>query len=170
MPDIGTVLKDEIKRLARRSTRPLYGPLRKDVAHLKHQLAEQKRLVLRLARNNADLMADLRTRLAAPPAISEQEARKARISPRLIRAQRERLGLSREDFAKLLGASAHSVFFWETDRAKPRKKVKAALAAVRRLGKREARLRLEAINSSNGHRKHGAKARPIRRQHKGKKA
>jgi len=170
MPNIATVLKEEITRLSRRAMGPAYRPLKKDVAWLKHQLAQQKRIVEQLRRDSARVVGDLNSRLAKPPAVSEKEAQHARISPRLIKAQRHRLGLSREDFGKLLSASAHSVYFWETDQAKPREKVKAALAGVRKLGKREARLRLEAIAKYNGHRQHGAKTRPTKRRHKAKRA
>ena len=70
MPNLAAVLKAEIARLSRRALRPLYVPIKKDVAALKRALAEQKRLVTRLPKDNARLVADLNTRLAAPPSIS----------------------------------------------------------------------------------------------------
>jgi len=97
------------------------------------------------------LMVDLKERLAAPPTADKNAIEGARLSPRLIHAQRKRLGLSRESFAKLLGVSASAVLTWEGGRSKPRAEARAALIAVRKLGKREARWRLEAMNG-NGHR------------------
>ena len=153
MPNIGLILKDEITRLARRSTRQAYAPLKRDVVSLKHSVAQLKRQNQKLSRDNVVLMAELNKRMAALPAVSGAEAKKARISPKLIKSQRKRLGLSQQDFGKLLGASGGSVLAWETGRVRPREKVKAALAAVRKLQKREARRRLEAMTSRNGEKK-----------------
>jgi DNA-binding transcriptional regulator YiaG len=150
MPNIGAILRTEITRLARRSIRPLYVPIKKDVAALKHAMAEQKRLVARLAKDNARLVADLNTRLAAPPTASEDEVKHARLSPRLVKSQRARLGLSRDAFAKLVGVSGGAVLAWEGGRSKPRAAAKAALVAIRKLGKREAQRRLKVMGGSNG--------------------
>jgi len=150
MPNINTILKSEISRLSLRSTRPLYSSLKKDVAWLKRQSAEQRRLLARLSRENARLVADLNTRLAAPPTVPEAELRHARLSPHMIRAQRRRLGLSRQAFGKLARVSAGSVFAWEGGRSKPRSAAKAALISIRALGKREARQRLEVLAGANG--------------------
>lgn len=150
MPNIGAVLKEEIARLSRRSTKSLYIPLKKDVAALKHVVVEQRHAIEKLARDNARLVADLNSRLARLPDVPASEAQHVRISPRLIKVQRNRLGLSQDEFAHLLGVSGHSVFLWEHARTIPREKIKTRFAAVRQLGKREARQRLEAMESVNG--------------------
>ena len=165
MPNLAAILKIEISRLARRSTRPLYVPIKKDVAALKRAMAEQKRLVARLARDNARLVADLNTRIAAPPRASDAEVKHARLSPRLIRSQRQRLALSQSAFGKLLGVSGPAVVAWEGGRSKPRAEAKAAIVAIRKLGKREARRRLAALAGSNGNGK-----APARRPRKARKA
>ena len=163
MPNLAAVLKAEITRLARRGVRPLYVPIKKDVAALKRALAQQKRLVARLEKDNVRLVADLNSRLAAPPTVTDAEVQHARLSPRLIRSQRTRLGLSRDAFGKLVGVSAGSVLAWESGKSKPRAAAKAALVAIRKLGKREARQRLVVLMGSNGSRKAplgGGKGRP----------
>jgi transcriptional regulator with XRE-family HTH domain len=43
------------------------------------------------------------------------------------------------------GVSALTIYSWESGKSRPRKKQLAGLAAVRRLGKREARKRLEML-------------------------
>ena len=160
MPDLAAVLRSEISRLARRSIRPRYLPLKKDVAALKRALAEQKRLTARLTKDNARLVADLNSRLAVLPTATTDELQHARMSPRLIKSQRARLGLSRDAFAKLVGVSGGSVLAWEGGRSKP----KAAIVAVRKLGKREARNRLAVMVETNGASKlkgaRGRRARP----------
>lgn len=151
MSNIGVILKDEIKRLARRVVRQESASLHRDVIALKRQAARDKRTIFQLQRDSARLLVDLRARLAAPPVVPQKELEHARLSPRLIRAQRARLGLSRESFGKLAGVSAGAVLAWEGGHSKPRADAKAALVALRGLGKREARWRLEAL-SSNGRR------------------
>lgn len=147
MPNIGTVLKEEITRLSRRSTKSLYIPLKRDIVALKRTVVVHRRTIEKLAKDNARLVADLNSRIARLPEVSQQQAEHVRISPRIMKAQRTRLGLSQEEFAKLLGVSGHSVFLWEHEKASPRPKVKTAFAAVRQLGRREARQRLEAMAS-----------------------
>ena len=160
MPNIGILLKDEFNRLARRVSRQADARLKKDIVFLKHQVAELKRTALQLKHDNAKLMADLKGRLAAPPTAAPKDLAHARLSPRLIRSGRARLGLSRDGFAKLIGVSAGAVVAWEGGRSKPRDAARKALIAVRKLGKREARWRLETM-SSNGNANHRPAAKSL---------
>jgi DNA-binding transcriptional regulator YiaG len=164
MPNLGTILNEEIRRLSRRSCRPLYAQVKKDVAMLKHMVAALKRDNQKLLKDNARLMADLHSRMTALPAVSESEARQIRIGPKLILAQRKRLELSRQDFAKLLSVSAGAVLTWETGRSRPKPKVKAAFAALRKLGKRAAQERLEILASVNSRKKSVTENKPAARQ------
>ncbi|HAZ08886.1 MAG TPA: hypothetical protein DCZ01_10285 [Elusimicrobia bacterium] len=150
MPDIGAVLKNEIKRLSHRTTKVFYSPLKKDVVELKRVVMRQRQAIQTLERNSARLIADLNSRIARLPEVTAQDAQKIRISPRIILAQRNRLGFSQEAFGRLLGVSTHTIFLWEHSKSTPRQKIKTAFAAIRHLGKREARQRLEAIASVNG--------------------
>lgn len=152
MSNIGVVLRDEIQRLAGRVSRKADSRLKQNVVHMKRQIAELNRCVAQLRRDNLKLMADLKDRLATPPAADKETLEGARMSPRLVRSQRARLGLSREAFAKLLGVSAGAVVNWEGGKAKPREEARAALVAVRQLGRREARWRIDALShNGNGH-------------------
>ena len=81
------------------------------------------------------------------------------MSPRLIMSQRARLGLSRDAFAKLVGVTGGAVLAWESGRSKPRTVAKAAIVAIRSLGKREARERLAVPVGANGNRKDQAPGR-----------
>lgn len=58
---------------------------------------------------------------------------------------RKRLGLSAADFSKLLEVSALTVYKWESGQVRPREKYMPAIAALRKLGKRAATERLEAL-------------------------
>lgn len=150
MPNIAAVLREEIQRLARRVSRQADARLRKDVVFLKRRVADLTKAAEQLRRDNAKLLTDYRERMASPPTVSGKEAAHAHLGPRLIHAQRARLGLSRNAFGKIVGASAGTVLAWESGRSKPREKARAALIAVRKLGKREARWRLEAMTPAGG--------------------
>lgn len=150
MPDLSALLKAEISRIARRALRPYYLPIKKDVAVVKKTISQHKRLLAQVSREHARLIADLNARIAAPTAASAEETRQARVSPRLILSQRKRLGLSRDGFGKLLGVSGGAVSAWEGGRSRPRTAAKAALVAARKLGRREARQKLEILAGPTG--------------------
>jgi DNA-binding transcriptional regulator YiaG len=99
--------------------------------------------VAALARTVAFLEKQEQRRVASPPA--PQEGKGVRFSARSVRAQRARLGLSAKDFGRLVGVVPLTIYSWESGKSRPRKKQLAGLAAVRRLGKREARQRLEML-------------------------
>ena len=79
----------------------------------------------------------------APAAADELD--KARITGGMIKRIRKRLGISQADLAKLLGVSGQSVYQWEkkTGRLTLRGNTKSAIVDVRKLGKRDAKRRLE---------------------------
>ncbi len=143
MPNIAAVLKDEIRRLAKReiktatsTTKQAIVQYRRDIAKLKRELQEQKR-------KTAFLEAQERKRLDQPQAASERELNGVRHSARSVRAQRKRLGLSAADYGKLVGVSGLTVFNWEHGKARPRQDRLAALVAVRAMGRREALAKLD---------------------------
>lgn len=57
---------------------------------------------------------------------------------------RKKLGLSAAEMGQLIGVSAQSVYHWEAGKTRPRASQLAAIAAVRKLGKREVAARLSA--------------------------
>ena len=145
MPNIGSVLKDEIARVARKEQRAEITQLKKNVAQYRSQIAQLKRRmqaleqqVRRLARGAG--------RAAAAPARSEDDDQgpSLRFSAKGLAAQRQRLGLSAASVAKILGVSALSVYKWESGKTRPRDKQLQAIAQLRKMGKREAMARLAA--------------------------
>lgn len=146
MPNFGTVLKEEIVRLSRKETRSQVDPARKATAQHRREIAELKRQVAQLQRQVALLS---RKTLGAPArASTEDTTTKARFTVKGLRAQRARLGLSADDFGKLLGVSAQSVYNWEQEKARPRSEQVSKLAALRGIGKREALARLEQLGAA----------------------
>ena len=72
------------------------------------------------------------------------EADKARITAKMIRSVRERLGISRDGFAKLVGVSPNSVYLWENKegRLQFRGDTKARIVALRKMTKAETQRQL----------------------------
>jgi len=143
MPNLLSLLNERIRRLARREIRAQTKKTRRLTAQHRRDLAALKRQVAALTKTVAFLEKQEQRRVASPPAL--QEAKGVRFSARSVKAQRARLGLSAKDFGRLVGVAALTVYSWESGKSRPRKKQLPALAAVRHLGKREARQRLEML-------------------------
>ena len=92
MANIGTMLKQEISRLARREIRGQVQAIKKASAQYRRHIAALKRQVATLERQVAGF---LRRTLERPSAAkSGPTASKVRFVPKGLRAQRGRLGLS----------------------------------------------------------------------------
>jgi DNA-binding transcriptional regulator YiaG len=141
MPDLAAALKEEIRRLARKEIKAETGTTKQAVAQYRREIAELKRQVKKQAKKITFLEDQEKKRLEEPEAAEVAEG--ARFSPRSVKAQRERLGLSAADYAKLVGVSSLTIYNWEHGKSRPRKEQLAALVAVRGIGKREALRRLE---------------------------
>lgn len=144
MPNIATVLKQEIGRLARKELRAETESLKKAVASYRREIAALKRRMETLERQQK------RVEKAAPtnlPEDTEQDSN-LRFRPAGFAQHRKRLGLSAREMGLLLDASQISVYKWETGQARPRAKHLTAIAQVRKMGKREATRRLEELTAA----------------------
>ena len=141
MPNLNSVLKSEITRLARKEIKGSVDPLRKSNIALRREIAELKRQITALQREIKASSKSNREANKNPAG----DHRNTRFTAKGLKALRARLGLSAADFGRLVGASGQSIYNWEAGKAVPRAGQQAALAAVRGLGKREAAKRLEAV-------------------------
>lgn len=155
MPNLGTILKEEIARLARKEIRAQVGKTQKQVADQRRDIAELKRINTELNRRLNFLEKQEKQRLEQPaePKVIIQKAdgttepeSTARFSPKWLASHREKLDLSAADYAKLVGCSPLSIYKWEKGESTPRAKQREALAAIRGIGKREAQRRIELIS------------------------
>ena len=144
MPNIATVFREEIRRLARKEAKSLVESTRKAAAQHRRDIADLKRTVAALQKEVASLRKSEAKRGGKLQARND-ELEGTRFSSKSVRAQRRRLGLSRKDFGQLLGVSPQTIYNWENDGARPRDEAMTALVAVRKLGKREAAERLEMM-------------------------
>ena len=141
MPNIGTVLKQEIARLSRREIRAEVQATKKASAQYRRHIAALKRQVTTLARQVAQLQRRVHDKPSAAP--DGASAPKVRFVAKGLKSQRSRLGLSAAGYGKLVGVSAQSIYNWEQGQTSPRAAQLAALATLRGIGKRDAQRLLE---------------------------
>lgn len=143
MPNIATVLKGEISRLARKEIREETQALKKASAQYRRDIAEMKRRLSDLQRKLGPLQKLVLKNGPAPAAPSVTNG--ARFTARGLRSQRQRLGLSAADYGKLIGVTGQTIYSWEHEIAQPRRQQVARLASLRRIGKRAAQARLAEL-------------------------
>jgi DNA-binding transcriptional regulator YiaG len=150
MPNITSVLKEEICRLAKKEAKAQVGKTqkasaqyRRDIANLKRVLGQQEKEIKLLKKRAQD----------GQPQAEEEQSESVRFSARSVKAQRSRLGLSAANYGKLVGVSGLTIYNWEHGTSHPRKAQLAALVAVRGIGKREAMMKLAEPTPKKGKRR-----------------
>lgn len=147
MSNIGAVLKQEITRLSRREIRAEVRPTRKASAQYRRDIAALKREVEGLKRQVALLQRQGLNRSAEVPTAST--TKKMRFVAKGLRAQRKRVGLSAEDYGKLIGVSAQSIYNWEQGHTSPRREQLAAIARLRGISKTTAKAHLGQLSAKD---------------------
>lgn len=147
MPNIATLLKSEISRIARKEVRAETAALKKAAATHRTEIASLKRRLQELEKQARSLGKRMPAERAAPKAVAGAGADSGvqRFSAKGFASQRKRLGLSAAECGLLIGASGQTIYNWEDGKAKPREKHLPAIAAFRTLGKTAALARLEAL-------------------------
>ncbi|MCW5659093.1 MAG: hypothetical protein KIT60_15435 [Burkholderiaceae bacterium] len=145
MPNIASVLKTEIARVARKEVRGETVPLKKAVSAYRSEIARLKRRAQALEQQLRRLSKS--SARAAPVSNGHDQAddQPFRFSAKGLASHRKRLGLSAHDCGLLLGASGQSVYKWEEGDVRPRAKHMPAIAALRNMGKKEAAARLAEL-------------------------
>lgn len=146
MADIAGAIKEEIRRLAKKEIKAQTGKTKQAVAQYRREIASLKRQVQEQDKKIDFLEKQERKRVEQPQA-DEEAVEGVRYSARSVAAQRERLGFSAADYAKLVGVSPLTIYNWEKGKSRPRQEQLAALVAVRGIGKREALRRLEFLTA-----------------------
>ncbi len=136
MPNIATVLKEEITRLARKELRSENAALKKASAQYRSDIAGLKRSVQALERQ----LSRISKGVASKPTSQAEEAVTVtkRFGAKGLAAQRRRLGLSAAELGFLLNCSAQSVYKWEQGKARPRASHMPSILALGNLSKAQA--------------------------------
>lgn len=139
--NLAIVLKDEIRRLARKEIRAQTATVKRTSAAHRREIAQLKRQLNAIERRMAQFSATLREG-ENRPAARESERSPNRFSARSVRAQRRRLRLSAAEYGQLIGVSGQTIYQWEHGNSRPRRSQMAALVAMRSIGRRSALARL----------------------------
>ena len=140
MPDIKQVLNDEIRRLARKELKASLMPLYKQIGDLRRSVSELKKQVAELSKRTPEV-----EKAVVVPECDIDEAKKLRLTPAGIVKIRTKLGISQGKLAELVGVSGHTVSLWEVGKVAPRANAKAAICALRTIGKKELKRRLAEL-------------------------
>jgi DNA-binding transcriptional regulator YiaG len=146
MSNIAKVLKTEIMRISRKEAKGATQGIGKSNTWLRKTVADLKKRLLLLEKENKRLVAAMRKdQVESPQKLDQEEGKKARLTSRGIRSLRKKLRLSQLDFGKLLGTTAHCVYLWEKKEGalSLRDRTKAAILSIRGLGAGEAREKLD---------------------------
>jgi DNA-binding transcriptional regulator YiaG len=142
MSNFAAQLKTEISRIAKKESRTQAAVLKKaqtthraEIADLKRRIASLEAVVRRLGKTSAR---------STTPAKEDDEPQGLRFRADGFASLRKKFGVSAAQMALLLGVSNQSVYHWETGKSKPRAAQLQAIAAVRKLGKKEVAQRLAA--------------------------
>lgn len=141
MPNFASALKDEILRLARKEVRSEIDSLKKASAQYRASIAALKRQVAALEKQQARI--EKKGPKKETIEVEDEASTKFRFSAKRFVAQRQKLGISAGDMGSLVGVSAQTVYNWEAEKSRPRPQQLAAIAAVRAMGKRAIKTRLE---------------------------
>lgn len=144
MTQFAAQFKAEISRIARKEIRAETAALKKTSAQQRAEIAELKRRVSSL---ESTLQKIGRARPTPAAQVDLAEAPALRFRSGGFASLRRKLDLSAADMARLLGVSAQSVYHWETGKSRPRSSQLAAIAGIRKLGKREAAERLAGMTT-----------------------
>ncbi len=169
MPNIAKVLREEISRISRHEAKVAVTPVRKANAKVRPDVADLKNRVTTLEKEVKRLnivVINLVSTQPAPAAAPVDD--KVRILGRGVKSLRRKLGLTQEELGKLTGVSLGGVRAWERQKGmlKLKDASKAAIMAIKGIGKAEARKRLDAMKPVK---KVVAKARKTVKAHRRRK-
>ena len=151
MPNLATVLKDEILRLARKEVRSELESLKKASARYRSEIAALKRSFSDLEKRQFRLESGKAPR-RTPGRDDDGEGARYRYSASALPKLRNRLGLSGAELGRVLGVSTQTIYNWESEKARPRADKIKAIAELKNLGKRQIKIMLADISIQHGKR------------------
>lgn len=144
MPNIASILKAEISRVARKEVRTEIEALKKASAQHRSSIAALRRQVSALEKELRRTAKGAGRRASVDNPAAQEEGLKRRFSAKRLAAHRGKLGISAAAYGKLVGVSGQTIYHWEQGKARPRAAQLESLASVRNLGAREASALLDA--------------------------
>ncbi|MFZ4288001.1 helix-turn-helix domain-containing protein [Variovorax sp. HJSM1_2] len=148
MTNFSSAFRNEILRVARKELKTELASLRKTVSSQRSDIAALKRDVKQLTSQVKALHKSTSQRAPTEQPTQDVEAprrggRKFKFDAAVLAAKRQEFGISQQDMATLLQASALSVWKWEGGKVQPRAAQLERIQAVLKLGKRKALAQLQ---------------------------
>ena len=145
MNTFSNAFRSEVIRMARKELKPELQDLRKTLTNHRSEIAALKREMKTLASLLKTTQRQVKT-VGAPVKAVKAPVSKAppqtHFQADALREKRSVLGLTQKEMAKLLNASALSVYKWESGQVLPRAAQLERIAEVLRMGKRTALAKL----------------------------
>jgi len=136
MSTFANQLKSEIARIAKKENKAENAALKKassqyrsDIAALKRRIASLESMLGKISKQSANSTAHIDS--------SAEDEKSLRFRVAGFATLRKKLGVTANEMGTLLGVSGQSVYKWEQGKAKPRTSQMHAIAAVRKLGKKQ---------------------------------
>ncbi len=139
MTTFANQLKSEIARIAKKAGRAETAALKKSASSYRSEIAELKR---RLSAIEAAVKRMGKQAGRAPKASTDDDKEKLRFRMDGFITLRKKLNLSANEMGQLLGVSGQSIYKWEQGKAKPRASQLPAIAAARKMGKKQVTAKL----------------------------
>ncbi|GAO24350.1 XRE family transcriptional regulator [Alicycliphilus sp. B1] len=150
MTAFSDAFRAEVLRIARKEIKADVGGLRKTVTAQRSEIAALKRDVKALTSQLKTVLKAVARRGGAgkaaaldDPDAPARRGRRFKFDAQALADKREQLGISQQAMAALLEASTLSVSRWESGKVAPRAAQLERIQAVLKIGKREAKARLQ---------------------------
>lgn len=134
MDTLSATLRDEMRLVAQKSVLSLKRELAKAIKEMQRHCAALSARVERMERQRG---------VPVVPSLPSSDETEGRLSPKLIKKLRSRLGLTQPELALLVGVSLSAVGFWESGRVRPRREMREKMIALRRYSRREIRAMIQ---------------------------
>lgn len=146
MTTFANQLKAEIARIAKKSGKAETTDLKKSSAKYRSEIAELKRRITALESAITRIGKQAGKAAKSGAAANTEEKDKLRFRQDGFITLRKKLALSANEMGQLLGVSGQSIYKWEQGKAKPRASQLPAIAAARKMGKKEVMAKLSGAS------------------------
>lgn len=144
MPNIASILKTEIARVARKEVRAHTEQLSASSKQHRSSIAALRKKVDVLEKQLARVQKQATRSSGSPAPAPEESDVRLRFRAGGFASLRKKLGISAAQMGQLLGVTGQSIYAWEQGRTRPGSDHLQAIANVRRLGKREVQVQLQS--------------------------
>ena len=141
MTTFANQLKVEIARIAKKAGKAETAALKTASSHYRSDIAALKKRVAELEIRIGKL-AKLSSKSSKSASMADEEKDKLRFRQDGFITLRKKLNLSANEMGQLIGVSGQSIYKWEQGKAKPRASQLPAIAAARKMGKKEVTAKL----------------------------